>query len=330
MTLNAVDPSRLPGGSSAGTATAVAGSLAVLGLAEETGGSIQNPASAQDLVGIKPTFALVPNAGVMPLAGSTRDVVGPIARCVRDAALTLDALAGVQLGRSEDCGQHRQQTERRLCGKSRRLVTAGKAPRSLWAGLAESAAVAGGCRSLSEGHRRIGKARRDASRGSFRGHRFLPISAARPKASTISIRAAWNASPMIWTFISNEWGPDVAIPSFEAFVKAVASEDPFAPKGVLFYMKDLPQLEAGYRRSSCAAGPFGVHRRQGSLSFDLQGGHGARKARWLGLPANARRAAAFGRPGDDPRNHSLRDQHRRSARRHRTRRLLRFRGAFLA
>src|ERR1700737_373158 len=89
-TLNAVDPSFMPGGSSAGTATAIAASLAVLGLAEETGGSIQNPASAQALVGIKPTFALVPNAGVMPLAGSTRDVIGPIARCVRVAALVLD------------------------------------------------------------------------------------------------------------------------------------------------------------------------------------------------------------------------------------------------
>ena len=51
------------------------------------------PASAQGLVGIKPTFALVPNAGVMPLSAN-RDVVGPIARCVRDAALTLDVLAG--------------------------------------------------------------------------------------------------------------------------------------------------------------------------------------------------------------------------------------------
>ena len=67
--------------------------MAVLGLAEETGGSIQNPASAQGLVGIKPSFALVPNAGVMPLA-SQRDVVGPIGRCVRDAALALDVLAG--------------------------------------------------------------------------------------------------------------------------------------------------------------------------------------------------------------------------------------------
>ena len=92
-TLNVVMPDRVPGGSSAGTATAVGASMAVLGLAEETGGSIQNPASAQDLVGIKPTIGLVPNAGVMPLSGN-RDVVGPIARTVKDAALCLDVLAG--------------------------------------------------------------------------------------------------------------------------------------------------------------------------------------------------------------------------------------------
>ena len=92
-TLNAVMPDRAPGASSAGTATAVAAAMAVLGLAEETGGSIQNPASAQGLVGIKPSLGLVPNAGVMPLSGN-RDVVGPIARCVRDAALCLDVLAG--------------------------------------------------------------------------------------------------------------------------------------------------------------------------------------------------------------------------------------------
>ena len=65
---NAVNRKFVPGGSSAGTATAVAASMAVLGLAEETGGSIQNPASAQALVGIKPTFGLVPTAGVMPLS----------------------------------------------------------------------------------------------------------------------------------------------------------------------------------------------------------------------------------------------------------------------
>ena len=93
-TFNAVNPATCPGGSSAGTATAVSGNFCLVGLAEETGGSIQNPAAAQSLVSVKPTFALVPNSGVAPLAGSTRDVVGPHARTARDAALLLDVLAG--------------------------------------------------------------------------------------------------------------------------------------------------------------------------------------------------------------------------------------------
>ncbi len=93
-TYNAVNRDIAPGASSSGTATAVAASFCVVGLAEETGGSIQNPGAAQSLVSVKPTFALVPNAGVMPLAGSTRDVVGPHAKTVLDSALLLDVLAG--------------------------------------------------------------------------------------------------------------------------------------------------------------------------------------------------------------------------------------------
>jgi amidase len=93
-TYNAVDRTLAPGASSSGTATAVAASFVPVGLAEETGGSIQNPAGAQSLVGIKPTFGLVPTSGVVPLAGSTRDVIGPIAKTVLDAALVLDAIAG--------------------------------------------------------------------------------------------------------------------------------------------------------------------------------------------------------------------------------------------
>ena len=95
-TKNPVIESRVPGGSSAGTAASVASHIAVFGLAEETGGSIQNPASAQALVGIKPTIGLVPTAGVVPLS-SNRDVVGPIARTVMDAALALDVLAGYSI-----------------------------------------------------------------------------------------------------------------------------------------------------------------------------------------------------------------------------------------
>lgn len=93
-TYNAYDVTIAPGASSSGSATATAASFAAAGIAEETGGSIQNPAGAQALVGIKPTFGLVPNVGVVPLAGSTRDVIGAVAKTVLDAALLLDVLAG--------------------------------------------------------------------------------------------------------------------------------------------------------------------------------------------------------------------------------------------
>jgi len=94
VTLNPYDPTRAPGGSSGGTATAVNASFAVLGLGTETGGSIENPASAQALVGVKPTYGLVPLEGVVPVSATYVDVVGPLARTVRDAALALDVIAG--------------------------------------------------------------------------------------------------------------------------------------------------------------------------------------------------------------------------------------------
>lgn len=93
-TLNAVAPHLAPGASSSGSATAVAAGFCAVALGEETGGSIQNPASAQSLVGVKPSFGLIPTTGITPLAASTRDVAGPIARCVRDAAIVLGVLAG--------------------------------------------------------------------------------------------------------------------------------------------------------------------------------------------------------------------------------------------
>ena len=98
VTLNPYDTTRVPGGSSGGTATAVSASFAVLGLGTETGGSIQNPASAQGLVGVKPTFGLVPTDGVFPLSGYYVDVVGPLARSVRDAAIALDVIVGPSAG----------------------------------------------------------------------------------------------------------------------------------------------------------------------------------------------------------------------------------------
>jgi Asp-tRNA(Asn)/Glu-tRNA(Gln) amidotransferase A subunit family amidase len=93
-TFNILNRNWSPGGSSTGTAAAVAGDFAVAGIGEETGGSIQNPSSAQSLFGVKPTFALVPNVGNIPLDAGTRDVLGPIAKNVDDAARILDVIAG--------------------------------------------------------------------------------------------------------------------------------------------------------------------------------------------------------------------------------------------
>ena len=93
-TLNSYDIDLLPGGSSTGTATATSASFAVEGTAEETGGSIQHPAGAQALVGVKTTFGLVPTSGGIPLAGSTRDVFGPNSKTVTDAANFLTVIAG--------------------------------------------------------------------------------------------------------------------------------------------------------------------------------------------------------------------------------------------
>jgi len=93
-TYNALNQEWAPGGSSSGSATSVAGDFAVAGMAEETGGSIQNPASAQSLYAVKPTFGLVPTTGNFPLAGLTRDVLGPLTKTVEDAAIMLDVLAG--------------------------------------------------------------------------------------------------------------------------------------------------------------------------------------------------------------------------------------------
>jgi len=97
ITYNAVDRSLSPGGSSAGSALGLAANFAVLALGEETRGSLQIPAAAQSVVAVKPTFGLVPNAGVTPIGGSATDVVGPMARTVTDAALMLDVMAGYDI-----------------------------------------------------------------------------------------------------------------------------------------------------------------------------------------------------------------------------------------
>ncbi|HET7627595.1 MAG TPA: amidase family protein [Bacillales bacterium] len=92
--LNPYGPCRHdPGGSSSGSAAAVAANMTALAVGTETSGSILSPASAHALVGVKPTVGLVSRSGIIPIAHS-QDTAGPMARSVRDAALLLGALAG--------------------------------------------------------------------------------------------------------------------------------------------------------------------------------------------------------------------------------------------
>ena len=85
---------RNPCGSSAGTGTAIAASLAAAGIGTETDGSIICPSSVAGLVGIKPTVGLVSRSGIIPISQS-QDTAGPMARSVADAAVLLSAIAGV-------------------------------------------------------------------------------------------------------------------------------------------------------------------------------------------------------------------------------------------
>lgn len=93
QTKNAYDLSRTPGGSSGGTGAAIAVGMGILGTGSDTGQSIRSPASANSLVGIRPTRGLLSRSGVIPLS-LTQDEVGPITRTVEDAARMLDAMAG--------------------------------------------------------------------------------------------------------------------------------------------------------------------------------------------------------------------------------------------
>ena len=97
QTKNAYVLDRNPCGSSSGTATAIAASLASIGVGTETDGSIICPASVNALVGLKPTVGLVSRRGIIPIAIS-QDTAGPIGRTVADVALLMNALAAVDEG----------------------------------------------------------------------------------------------------------------------------------------------------------------------------------------------------------------------------------------
>jgi aspartyl-tRNA(Asn)/glutamyl-tRNA(Gln) amidotransferase subunit A len=216
--------------------------MAVLGLAEETGGSIQNPASAQGLVGIKPTHGLVPNTGVLPLS-SMRDVVGPIARCVRDAALCLDVLAGFTMD------------------DPKTAASIGRIPAGGYAAGLSSTAPHGALHGARLGL--YGPGWRDAplsaeteqlylraqyelaGRGAelvddpFAGTGFAAIALQRPEGARYDARGVESLPFDMETYL-RRLGPDAPFRSFADFAAAVAAEDPFAPGARLAYLHDLP------------------------------------------------------------------------------------------
>ena len=93
QTRNPYDPRRVPGGSSGGTAAAVAASFAAIGMGSDTCGSIRIPSAFNNLIGLRPTKGLSSIYGVMPLS-HTQDVAGPLARGAEDLAIVLDIVAG--------------------------------------------------------------------------------------------------------------------------------------------------------------------------------------------------------------------------------------------
>jgi amidase len=97
QTRNPYDLTRTPGGSSGGTGAGIAANFGAVGIGTDTVNSIRSPASANSLVGLRPTVGLVSRTGIVPYS-LTQDTAGPIARTVEDAARLLDVLAGSDAG----------------------------------------------------------------------------------------------------------------------------------------------------------------------------------------------------------------------------------------
>jgi aspartyl-tRNA(Asn)/glutamyl-tRNA(Gln) amidotransferase subunit A len=94
VTKNPYDLTKVAGGSSGGSGAAVADNMCVFSIAEDTGGSIRQPASFCGVVGLRPSYGRNSRYGIMPMASSL-DTVGPITKTVKDAAIVMEAIAGL-------------------------------------------------------------------------------------------------------------------------------------------------------------------------------------------------------------------------------------------
>ena len=136
-TKNPYDASRVPGGSSGGSAAAVAAHMCIAALGSDTGGSIRQPAALTGLVGLKPTYGAVSRSGLIAM-GSSLDQIGPLTKTTADARILYEAIRGVDVLDSttipddlwtsdvHGCRGHRMSTSKRLrIGVPRHLLGEG-------------------------------------------------------------------------------------------------------------------------------------------------------------------------------------------------------------